>query len=75
LYHSFLQGRYRESWSFFYPEVDGIFFVVDSSDLERLSVAQEILQEISRHPGLKDRRIPLVILSNKQDLTDSVDEL
>ena len=41
--HSFVplptQGRYRESWSFFYPEVDGIFFVVDSSDYDRLTVA------------------------------------
>ena len=70
-----MQGRYRESWSFFYPDVDGIFFVVDASDLERLSVAQEILQEIVRHPGLEGRRIPLVILSNKQDLADKVDEL
>lgn len=37
------QGRYREAWSFFYPEVDGIFFVVDAGDFERLSVAQEVL--------------------------------
>lgn len=32
------QGRYRENWSFFYPDVDGIFFVVDTADRERLSV-------------------------------------
>ena len=32
------QGRYRENWSFFYPDVDGILFVVDASDRERLSI-------------------------------------
>ena len=69
------QGRYRESWSFFYPDVDGIFFVVDASDFERLSVAQEVLQEMVRHPALADRSIPIVILSNKQDLPNKVDEL
>ena len=55
--------------------MDGIFFVVDAGDFERLSVAQEVLQEMARHPGLSGREIPLVILSNKQDLNDKVDEL
>ena len=55
--------------------MDGIFFVVDSTDLERLSVAQEILQEIVRHPALARRQIPLCILSNKQDLEGHIDEL
>ena len=61
------QGRYRDSWSFFYPDVDGIFFVIDSADHERLPVVQEVLQELVRHPGLARRSIPLVILANKQD--------
>ena len=45
--------------------------------MERLTVAQEVLQEMARHPGLYGREIPLVILSNKQDLPDEdrVDEL
>ena len=55
--------------------MDGIFFVIDASDLQRLSVAQEVLQEMARHPGLINRQIPLIILSNKQDLPDKVDEL
>eukprot|EP00351_Strombidinopsis_sp_SopsisLIS2011_P001760 CAMPEP_0116882704 /NCGR_PEP_ID=MMETSP0463-20121206/15048_1 /TAXON_ID=181622 /ORGANISM="Strombidinopsis sp, Strain SopsisLIS2011" /LENGTH=89 /DNA_ID=CAMNT_0004536379 /DNA_START=42 /DNA_END=311 /DNA_ORIENTATION=+ len=46
------QGRYRESWSFFYTDVDGIFFVVDASDKDRISIVKEILYEIARHPGL-----------------------
>ena len=69
------KGRYRESWSFFYTEVDGIFFVVDASDYERLSVAQEVLQEMARHPCLHGRELPFVIISNKQDLREKVDDL
>ena len=55
--------------------MDGIFFVVDAGDLQRLSVAQEVLQEMARHPGLYGRQIPLIILSNKQDLAEKVDEV
>ena len=46
------QGRYRESWSFFYPDVDGIFFVIDTSDKERISIAAEVLEKMAVHPGL-----------------------
>ena len=69
------QGRYREGWSFFYPDVDGILFVIDCSDLARLSVAQEVLRELARHPGLARRAIPVVIMANKQDAEGAVDEL
>ena len=68
------QGRYRDQWSFFYPDVDGILFVVDASDKDRLPIVAEILEEMARHPGLQNRNIPFLILANKQDLEDSVDE-
>ena len=69
-----LQGRYRESWSFFYPDVDGILFVVDASDHERLSVVVEILEVMARHPCLVDRKIPFIILANKSDCPEAIDE-
>ena len=47
--------------------------MVDAGDFERLSVAQEVLQEMARHPALSGREIPFVILSNKQDLVEKVD--
>jgi GTPase SAR1 family protein len=43
LYDMSGQGIYRENWAFFFTEVDGIIFVVDCTDIERLSVAKEIL--------------------------------
>ena len=68
------QGRYRENWCFFYPDVDGIFFVVDTTDRDRLPIVAEVLEEMARHPGLANRNIPFVILGNKADCEDSVDE-
>ena len=62
------QGRYREQWQYFYPDVDGIFFVIDSTDKDRLSIAAEVLHEMAKHPGLQGRQIPFVILANKTDL-------
>ena len=47
--------------------MDGIFFVVDDSDVDKLGVAQEVLHEMARHPGLAGREIPVCILANKQD--------
>jgi ADP-ribosylation factor-like protein 6 len=32
------QGRYREQWQYFYPDVDGIVYVIDATDTERLSI-------------------------------------
>ena len=49
--------------------------MVDASDYQRLSVAQEVLQEMARHSGLAGRHIPFIILSNKQDMPEKVDEL
>mgnify|MGYP001082844807 CR=1 FL=1 len=46
------QGRYREQWQYFYPDVDGIFFVIDSTDKDRLNVVAEVLHEMAKHPGL-----------------------
>ena len=62
---TFKQGRYRDNWSFFYPDVDGILFVVDSTDKDRLPIVAEMLEEMARHPGLQNRNIPFLILANK----------
>ena len=43
-------GRYRHTWSYFYSKVDGIFFVVDSTDTERLSIAKELIDSCTADP-------------------------
>ena len=45
--------------------MDAIFYVIDATDLERMSINQEILHETARHPGLQGRRIPFIIMGNK----------
>ena len=54
--------------------MDGIFFVVDTTDRQRLSVVQEVIMEMAKHPVLRARSIPFVVLANKQDLPGHVEE-
>ena len=61
------QGRYREWWNDFYSEVDGIFFMVDATDHERLSIVQELLTFIPQDPLLKDTNMPILVVFNKMD--------
>ena len=49
-------------------------FIVDSSDKERLPIVAEVLEEMARHQGLADRQIPFLIVANKQDLEESIDD-
>lgn len=44
------QSRYRNLWQEFYNSVDGIVFVVDSSDLIRLVVAKDELETMLNNP-------------------------
>ena len=61
------QGKYRDAWSYYYAEVDGIFYVIDSTDSERRSIDIENLSNTINHPDLAKRRIPFLIIFNKQD--------
>ena len=47
-----------------------IFFVIDSTDRNRLPVVAEILEDMARHPNLVNRRIPFNIICNKSDQKD-----
>lgn len=66
------QGRYRNLWEHYYRGVEAIIFVIDSSDSLRLVVAKDELDMMTRHPDLKERRIPILFLANKSDLRDSM---
>ena len=49
--------------------------MVDATDTQRLSVVADILEEMARHPCLRERKIPFIILANKSDLgKKAVDE-
>lgn len=45
---------------------DGLFFVIDSSDKEKVARASQVLHEILHQKHLE--KCPIVIFANKQDL-------
>nr|XP_039250979.1 ADP-ribosylation factor 5-like [Styela clava] len=60
------QDKLRDLWRHYYEEVDGVLFVVDSTDEGRLNEARDELQKAMRDIHLKDAF--LCVLANKRDL-------
>lgn len=60
------QEKIRRLWQHYYQNADGLIFVVDSSDLERIDEAREELHGILSWPDMAN--VPIVIIANKQDL-------
>ena len=53
----------------FYNDVHGIIFVIDSTDIKRMRILNELIVEVDK--DLK-RPIPIVFLVNKQDVEHSL---
>ena len=53
----------------FYNEVHGIVFVIDSTDIKRMRIVNDLITEIDK--DLK-RPIPIVFFVNKQDVEKSI---
>lgn len=67
--------RYRKVWKTFYNEVDGIAFVIDGTDVGRMNIVKELVQDLDKN---LDKIIPVVFMVNKQDMIDkclSTDEV
>lgn len=60
------QDKIRKLWKYYYQNTDGLIFVVDSADKERMQEAQDELQAILSDDTM--RGVPVVIIANKQDL-------
>jgi GTPase SAR1 family protein len=60
------QKAIRPYWKNYYDNVDGMVFVVDSSDEERLKECIDELQALMSEEGLN--KVPLLVFANKQDL-------
>ena len=61
------QKAIRPYWKNYYDNTDGLVFVVDSSDEERLNECIEELNSLLVEEGLN--KVPLLVYANKQDLT------
>ena len=60
------QDKIRKLWHHYFNGVEGIIFVVDSTDCDRFQEAWDELEWILNADLLKG--VPLVVLANKQDL-------
>ncbi len=63
------QDRFRALWPHYFGQSDGIAFVVDSSDRDRLEIVRSELHTLMSHKELVGK--PFLILANKQDLPNA----
>nr|KAJ3419877.1 ADP-ribosylation factor-like protein 6 [Polyrhizophydium stewartii] len=66
------QGKYRDLWRHYFSEADGIIFVIDSADRDRIVVAREELALMLENKVLAKRPIPVLFLANKMDLENGL---
>lgn len=64
------QEKMRNVWKYYYSSIEGIVFVVDSSNVERIQDARDEIQKLLANDEAKN--IPILILANKQDLPNAV---
>lgn len=60
----FFKGKYRNLWEAYYKDVDGVAFVVDSSDRLRVAVARDELWLLLDHKEFAPRKVTVVQCSN-----------
>ncbi|KAJ3023519.1 hypothetical protein HKX48_002682 [Thoreauomyces humboldtii] len=62
------QGRYREFWEYYYGDADGIMWVLDSTDTDRIGVVHEELWRTLSHKDMQVTKPPILFFANKIDL-------
>eukprot|EP01113_Clastostelium_recurvatum_P048140 TRINITY_DN86_c0_g1_i1.p1 TRINITY_DN86_c0_g1~~TRINITY_DN86_c0_g1_i1.p1 ORF type:complete len:188 (-),score=46.96 TRINITY_DN86_c0_g1_i1:260-823(-) len=64
------QDRIRPLWRHYYHNTQGIVFLVDSSDHDRVDEAREEIHKLLAEYELN--RVPLLVYANKQDLPGAI---
>jgi len=64
------QNKIRPLWRHYFQNTQGIIFVVDSNDRERIGEAREELQRMLSEDELRDAL--LLVFANKQDLPNAM---
>lgn len=66
------QPRFRSMWERYCRGVNAIVFMVDAADEEKLDAARIELLQLLDKPQLES--IPVLVLGNKKDLPNALDE-
>ena len=64
------QDKIRVLWKHYYQNTDGLIFVVDSNDRDRIEDASEELKKMLAEEELKDCAV--LVMANKQDLNGAL---
>ena len=64
------QHKLRSLWQHYYDNTQGLIYVVDSADAERLEEARESLHMILQEEAMRD--VPVLIYANKMDLPNAM---
>ena len=64
------QDKIRPLWRHYYQNTEGLIFVVDSNDKDRIGAAREELQKMLQEDELKDSVV--LVFANKQDLPNAM---
>ncbi|CAF1228243.1 unnamed protein product, partial [Didymodactylos carnosus] len=64
------QDKIRQLWKHYYQGTEGLIYVVDSNDRERIAESKSELHEILKSPEMT--HVPIVVIANKQDLKDAM---
>ena len=64
------QDKLRSLWHHYLQNLDGLVFVIDSTDHQRIALARAELIGIYQHDSMKN--VPLVVMVNKQDRPDAL---
>lgn len=69
--------NYRPLWKQNAQDIQGVIFVIDSSDVMRFQNAAEELHVFLEEPSIASSNIPLLIFASKNDIEDcpSLDEI
>ncbi|VDP02892.1 unnamed protein product [Soboliphyme baturini] len=60
------QEELQSLWDKYYAEAQGVIFVIDASDHERLQVAWKAFDKMLSSPAIKG--VPVLVVCNKQDM-------
>ncbi|CAL7934036.1 unnamed protein product [Xylocopa violacea] len=66
-------SQIRSLWPKYYNDIHGLIYVVDASDISRLTENKVVFGELISHEYISGK--PLLLLANKQDINGAIDEL